>query len=459
MRKITIRSAVCLFLALFLALGTGIFAVKWVLCGGDWVRLPANQHMYINGMLNKGEILDRNGTTLAKANGDGTWSYIDSASVRRATLHAVGDPQGKIGVGAISAFADKLVGYNKLTGSAPYFSGGKKIYLTLDADVCRTAYQALNGRNGAVGVYNYRTGEIICMVSSPNYDPASAKAVAENDEENDGIYVNRLLSANFIPGSVFKLVTAAAALETWENAETKTWVCTGTYEADGSTVTCPKKHGELTLGEALTFSCNCIFGRISESLGKDVMEKYVEKTGFTEAISINGIHTSVSSFDFEITENGNLAWSGIGQGKDMVNPCAMMVYAGAIANGGTAAIPQLISKEENSMGLRTSIYLKHKTKRLLEEETAACLTEMMKDNVRNNYGKGNFPGLEIGAKSGTAQKGGEQKNNTWFVGFLENEEAPYAFVVFVEDKGSGSSAAGSVANKVLQAALQAADER
>lgn len=452
MKKITFRTFICFLIALVLVGGTGYFLFKYVTSGEDWISFAANKHLYTNGMLNKGRVLDEKGEILVDTN-DGDWIYNDSSTVRKATLHAVGDPAGMIGTGAVSVFANKITGYNFLTGAKSVLSDGKDMYLTINADVCATAYEAMGDLNGTVGVYNYKTGEIICMVSAPTYDPKNPPEITD-DNEYKGAYINNLISATFIPGSTFKLITAAAALDNISGIQNKEFKCTGSIEIGGDVVTCPSPHGTLDLGEALTVSCNCVYGQLAAQLGQSVMEEYVEKTGLTNKYSINGIATVPSTFDFATDEN-KLAWSGVGQGNDMVNPCALMIYAGAIANGGKAAVPQLISKVTTTGGIRTSIYLKHSTDQLLEKSTANTLRDMMKDNVKNNYGSGNFPNLDAGAKSGTAQSDHAEENNAWFVGFCDNEDYPYAFVVYLEGGNSGSQTAGRVASKVMQAVVDA----
>ncbi len=106
-----------------------------------------------------------------------------------------------------------LSGYNLLTGVYSPLGTGNSLYLTIDAYLNNVAYQALNGMNGTVGVYNYKTGEILCMVSTPTFDPANPPDIAADDPAWDGVYVHRLLSANSIPGSIFKVVTINAAIE------------------------------------------------------------------------------------------------------------------------------------------------------------------------------------------------------------------------------------------------------
>lgn len=453
MKKITSRTIICFLLALILLAGTVLFTFRFFTQGGDWVSFPSNRHLYTDGVLNRGRVLDTTGKVLAAY--DGGWTYNDDSSIRQATLHAVGDPSGAIGTGALTQFASKLTGYNPITGADTLLSDGRDLYLTIDADVCAEAYRALNGHKGTVGVYNYKTGEIICMVSSPTYDPANPPEISEGDEEYDGVYINRLLSSRFAPGSTFKLITAAAAIENISDINQRTFTCTGSTQVGGTTITCVKAHGTVDFEEALNVSCNAAFAQLAIEMGSSVMEDYVDETGLTDSYSINGISTAASTFDFEADGEAGLAWSGVGQGRDLVNPCSLMIFAGAVANGGKTAVPQIIQYTAFTEGVRTSLYISHNTSRLLETSTAEQLKSMMKSDVENNYGRSNFPGLDIGAKSGTAELDTSDSDNAWFVGFLDDEDHPLAFVVLVEGGGSGASVAGRVANTVLQKAVEA----
>lgn len=453
MKKITKRAVICFFLALILLAGTILFTFRFFTAGGDWASFPSNRHLYTDGVLSRGRVLDSGGNLLAAY--DGGWKYNDDRDVRRATLHAVGDPSGAIGTGALTQFASKLTGYNAVTGARTIFSGGRDLYLTIDGEVCAEAYRALGNHKGTVGVYNYKTGEIICMVSSPTYDPANPPEIADGDETYDGVYINRLLSAKFAPGSTFKLITAAAAIEQISDIHRRTFTCTGSTNVKGTEVTCVRAHGTIDFEEALNVSCNGAFAQLAVEMGSSVMEDYVDQTGLTDSYSINGISTAASTFDFEADGSAGLAWSGVGQGKDLVNPCSLMIFAGAVADGGKAAVPQIIQYTAFHEGVRNSLYIKHSTSRLLEEDTASQLKAMMKSDVVNNYGQGNFPGLDIGAKSGTAELDTSESDNAWFVGFLDDDDHPLAFVVLVEGGGSGAAVAGKVANTVLQKAVDA----
>ena len=197
MKKIEKRALLCLLLAAALLLGSGLFVFRFVKNGGRWVSFAATRHLYNRqGQLSVGRVLDRDGDVLSWTEEDGTRRWYDNSTVRKATLHAVGDAQGNIGTGALVAFADQLSGYNLLTGAYSPLGAGNDLYLTLDARYNYIAYEALAGRKGAVGVYNYETGEVLCMVSTPAFDPLyppSAEEMEGNDAY-DGVYLNRFLS-------------------------------------------------------------------------------------------------------------------------------------------------------------------------------------------------------------------------------------------------------------------------
>ena len=221
MKKIERRAVVCGILALLLAAGLGIFLVKYLLYSGDWVSSPFNRYLYdTSGQLVVGSVLDRDGDVLS-AGENGKRTYYDNETVRKATLHAVGDLQGNIGTGALNAFADKLTGYSLLNGAFGA-ERGSDLYLTIDARYNYEAYEALNGHAGTVAVYNYKTGEILCMVSAPSYDPLNVPGDIETSDRWEGAYLNRFLSSAFTPGSVFKTVTLAAAIENIPDLDERT---------------------------------------------------------------------------------------------------------------------------------------------------------------------------------------------------------------------------------------------
>ena len=450
MKKIEKRTVICLALTLFLLLGLALFLVRFLLDGGDWASFAANRHLYNSqGQLSVGRVLDRDGDVLSWVDESGNRQYYANQTVRMATLHAVGDPNGAIGTSALVAFADQLSGYNLLTGADNPFGQGNDLYLTLDARLNYEAYQALNGHAGTVAVYNYETGEILCMVSAPSYDPLNVPEDITTNDRYEGAYLNRFLSSTFTPGSVYKTVTLAAALEEIPDLTERTWTCTGSVQIGDETIICSGTHGEQDIAAAFANSCNVAFAQIAQELGADTLEKYTEQAGLTDSYSISGLPTAKGSFDFGGITDGQLGWAGVGQYHDQVNPAALMIYMGAIANGGKAAEPYLILRTESALGLPSLPHFTTRTGTLISADTAAALADLMANNVTQSYGASRFPNMDICAKSGTAEVGEGQTPHAWFAGFLRGEETPYAFVVLVENGGGGSSVAGGVAAKVL----------
>ena len=449
MKKLEKRAIICLALVAVLVAGLIFFVARLEKNGGTWATFYSNSHIYSNGKLSVGAVYDRNGKRLLKNTSDGV-KYNSDELIRRANLHVTGDPGSNISTGANVAFKSKMVGYNFVTGTNGLFgNGGSKVYLSVDAKVNREAYEALAGRNGLVGVYNYKTGEIVCMVSTPSYDPGENGDNSLSDPL-PGTYMNKLISATLTPGSIFKLVTTAAAIENIENLDTWTYTCTGSLTMGADTITCPGVHGTVDIYGALANSCNCAYATLASELGGDVLAQYAKSCGLTKSYDIDGIESTASSFNFD-SEKVNVAWAGIGQFEDELNPLSMMVYVGSIAGGGKAANPtllldeSLLAKGEKLIGKEASTAAAG-TVKLLDSDTADQLSDMMRNNVKITYGDENYSGLSLHAKSGTAEVGTGKAPNSWFCGF----SGDYAFIVCVENGGYGSSVAGPIANSVLQ---------
>lgn len=432
MNKVKRRAMSALLVAALVFCGIGVYIYRYINHGAEWATFAANSSVYTSGVLNTGTLTDRNGVVLAHA-ADGAHAYADDSAVRRACYHVVGDYSGNVGTGALGAFSAQLAGYNPITGT--YASGGREVALTIDSALNVVALNALNGRKGAVLVSNYKTGEILCMTSSPTTDPADESAAIA-----DGTYLNRCINSTFTPGSVFKLITSAAAIEQISDLESRTFTCAGSVDVAGVTVTCTGVHGNQTFEDALANSCNCAFAEISLDLGADTLAQYAKELGFTDAQTLDEITTAAGSFSKGASGSANLAWSGIGQYEDLICPYSMLRLVSAIANGGSVVEPTLLLDNTNS------------TTSLLKTSTANKLRDMMNYNVRAHYGTNTFPGLDLCAKTGTAEVG-DGTSHAWFTGFLLDSAHPYAFVVLVENGGGGLSVAGSVANTVLQAAV------
>ena len=445
MRRMERRALIGLALAMVLFVGLCVFIYRFVVHGGEWATFYGNQNLYSGEGLTSGKIYDRYGTLLVENTEDGP-IYNEDYYIRRATLHAVGDSKGNISTAALSAYRDKLIGYNLVTGTYKLKGDNEDIMLTLDADACSVAYQWLSDYEaGSVGVYNYKTGEILCMVSVPGFDPIDPPELDE--EDTSGLYLNRFLSATLTPGSIFKTVTAAAAIDNldWRSFS---YYCEGEREVDGEYVTCMEAHGQLDLEDALAVSCNCAFSVLAESLGEETLSEYVNKIGLTKIYNMNGIKNVPGSFNFPENVPLNLGWAGVGQFEDELNPCSMMIYMGAVANGGKAAVPKMISSSFLSSIINERMGVQDEVE-LISADTADILSDMMIYTVENVYGSYNFPDLLIGAKTGTGEVEGKEPNAT-FAGFLKDPEHPYAFVITVQNAGSGQYVAGPIANAVLQ---------
>ena len=275
-----------LILALILVAGMGVFLFRLVRDGRQWVSFPANQAVYSDGVLTVGTLTDRNGTVLAGVS-DGQRTYAAYESVRRGCLHVVGDESDNIGTGALTAFASRLIGYNLITGTYSLKGEGRSLALSVDADLSAAALEALEGYRGTVLVCNYKTGEILCNVSLPAYDPADPPEDF-TDEAYEGVFINRGLSARYTPGSVFKIVTLAAAIDNIEDLFDRTFTCEGETLIGDDTVTCTGYHGEQTIEEAFANSCNCVFGQLALELGPEVLSRYAQRCGLTEPYFIDG---------------------------------------------------------------------------------------------------------------------------------------------------------------------------
>ena len=457
MKKISKRAVVTTMLVLLAFAGLLVFTVQYFVKARTWVSYPGSPHVYAGGNIATGTVKDRDGVTLL-TNGS-TRTYASDAEVRMATLHLLGDRYGMIEAPLINAYAEELLDYNVITGM--YFSddNGNALNLTISAEACKAALEGLNGRKGTVGVYNYLTGEILCMVSSGTYDPDDppTEAEIEASEYYSGTYLNRFTSATYVPGSIFKLVTAAAAIDAGYDPDSSMFECTKQTVISGETVTCEEYHGQISFGTGLVKSCNIVFGELAVVLGADVMTKYAEAAGVTTSISFDGTDTEPGQFDVSDANDAALAWAGIGQYTNLVNPCQFMTFVGSIANGGVSASPYVVSSVENPQGVKIYSAKSTSLDRTMSANTAGILAKMMRNDVVYNYGASNFGDLYVCAKSGTAEVDGQEYPNAMFAGFVQSTEYPLAFICVVENAGSGSSVCVPIISEVLNACVISMD--
>ena len=206
MKKVSRRALFALALAIVLAAGTLAFCIKYAVNADKWVTFSGSPHVYTGTNLTGGKIYDRTGARILNTT-DGR-VYSSDAAVRAATVHLLGDRYGYISAPLLGNFAEQMIGYDKITGLSEASKGTASARLTISADVQKAALQALGSYHGTVGVYNYKTGEILCAVTSPSYDPDNIPDIAGDETgDYDGVYLNRFFDAAYTPGSIFKLVT------------------------------------------------------------------------------------------------------------------------------------------------------------------------------------------------------------------------------------------------------------
>lgn len=450
------RAFLLLFVVGAFVAGVVILGISFFRNSEEWATHRANAHIYSGGQISAvGTIYDCSGEILAQTK-DSKRTYNPDPAVRKATLHAVGDTEGFMSTGIHALFESELTGYNIISGTyyLEKYGIGNDINLTLDKDVCKTAYNALNGRKGTVGVYNYETGEIICMVSAPAYDPENKPdSDTMNSEGYKAAYINKFLSSSFTPGSTFKIITSACAIENIPDIYERTFDCDGEYEVGETAVICNGKHGKQSFEKALNNSCNSAFAEIAIELGKTKLQKTARKMGITSSFEVDRVPLSEGTADLSEAVDIDMGWAGIGQYTITANPCMMMTLMGAVANDGEAVRPYYVSSITTPKGFSTyKAKTEHADEISLSADTAEKLTDLLRSNVVNHYGDNSFPGLEMCGKTGTAEVGDDKTgDNAWFVGFSQKEDFPYAIVVLIEDSSSNArQAAIPVANKVLQ---------
>lgn len=446
MNRIAGRAVITLLLALVLVAGFSFFVAEFVTQADTWAVSSGSPHIYNGDNINCGVVVDRDNVLLADMRD--TREYSTSEALRKSTVHWLGDRYGNISAPAISHYAQQIAGFDLVGGVYSYGDAGGVVKLTLSGKVQQAALEALGDRKGTVAVYNYKTGQLLCAVTTPTYDPDNVPDI-ENDTTGayEGVYVNRFIQSTYIPGSIFKIVTLAAALETIPDIQDRSFTCTGSYQVQGEKITCEATHGQQDLKNAFSNSCNCAFAQIAIELGGETLKQYANKFGITEGITFDGITTVAGNFE-AASAPLNVAWSGVGQYNDLINPCAYLTFMSAVAGNGQRVNPYLV--EKISVGSEQTYQAEVKTgQKILSDTTLQVLQEYLRNNVQTRYGDGNFPGLTVCAKTGTAQVGGEQKPNAMLAGFCADEKYPLAFIVCVEDAGYGSTVCIPIASKVL----------
>jgi len=353
---------------------------------------------------------------------------------------------------------------------------GAAVELTINPDIQRAAWDALGNRKGAVVAIEPSTGRILAMVSKPTFDAnllaghsygEVIDAYQNYAEDPDSPLVNRAIGGDlYHPGSVFKLVVAAAALESglfsasseFENLEVYRLPGTQSYVQNASRTTCGT--GEtVTLETALARSCNIPFAMLAVELGEDRIRAQAELMGFGRDLEIPlSVTPSIYPAELSLAEVG---LTGFGQFDVRVSPLQMAMVTSAIANQGVIMKPQLISSvvasNLNVLSQPAPIVLSSPISR----ETAGYLTRMMVDSVELGIaGRAGISQVAVAGKTGTAENGPADPYTLWFTGFAPAEAPQIVVSVVVEDgggigqNGTGNQIAAPIAKAVLEAALK-----
>ncbi len=327
---------------------------------------------------------------------------------------------------------------------------GADLYLTVDHSLQSLASRQLAGRRGAIAALDPATGEVLCMVSNPSFDPNTLAKDYETLAGTEGMFYPRATNWNYVPGSVFKIITAAAAVENgMENME---YDDTGTFLVDGHEIHNynNKVYGHLDLETAFAKSSNTYFACLADSLGADALRKTAESFGFNRDIL----------FDIPLRKSTTLTGSpsatqvaavGYGQGETLTTPLHMAMVAAAIANDGVMMEPYLVQRAE-----REGQVLYRKTDSVLSRSvsatTARAVEDMMIKCVESGTGTGaKISGVDVAAKTGTAEVGESGKDHAWFVAYAPADNPQIALAIVLENAGTtGSACAGMARNLILE---------
>ncbi|MER5768390.1 peptidoglycan D,D-transpeptidase FtsI family protein [Streptomyces sp. NPDC001985] len=348
------------------------------------------------------------------------------------------------------------------------------VLTTIDPAVQKAGYRALGDTKGAAVAIDPESGEILAMVSTPSYDPSTIAGASDGEEwrkllaDEDKPLVNRALRQPLPPGSTFKLVVAAAALEEGLHGSVDEptdspmpYTLPGTVrELPNDIAGAPCENASLRT--ALRYSCNNVFAQIAADLGQDAVRATAERFGFNEKELDVPVRAHESIYPTGM-DQAQTALTGIGQFEVTATPLQMAMVSAAIANGGELKEPHMVSEVVDGDGNTLDAYDGGDPRRIVSAETAeqlrSAMVTVVEDGTASNA---RVAGAEVGGKTGTAQHG-ENNSETpyaWFTSYGETGDRQVAVAVIIEDAGgprsevSGNGLAAPVAQKMMAAALK-----
>jgi peptidoglycan glycosyltransferase len=357
---------------------------------------------------------------------------------------------------------------------------GGAVKLTLDPAAQQAAYDALGENKGAVVALDPRTGAILAMASKPSYDPnpLASHSVREQEaawhqiqEDPDKPALNRGIAQTLPPGSVFKVVTAAAALESGRYEPDSLIPGPAAYDLPQSTVELPNQNGEpcgsgpdelTTLTNALRVSCNTAFAYLGNDLGDDALREQAERFGYnSEPLDDEDLNAATSVFPVEI-DAPQTALAAIGQFDVRATPLQIAMVSAGVANDGALMNPYLIEEVRGPDRLRVLERTEpEELSRAVSSQTAQKLTAMMVEVVENGTGaNAQMDGITVAGKTGTAQTTAERPPYAWFTSFAPADDPQISVAVVIEeapdtarDDIAGGRLAAPVAKAVMEAVL------
>lgn len=467
--------AVLAFTALF-AILIGNLTYVQVIKAKDYQDMPSNNHTITKARyIKRGSIITADGLTLAESIQQEDGTYVRSYPNGNLAAHAVGYYSQQYGSSGVEASQDKT-----LTGSKDYSSWqnalnslagitepGNSVQLTIDSRIQVAAEQALAGRTGAIVVLDPRTGAVLAWASSPTYDNTNIQATIEAANASGGSdtsMFDRATQALYAPGSTFKTVTLAAALENGTASLDSTFDSPGRMEIGGADVVSVNEqaHGTITLDRAFAVSSNTVFGQVAEQLGAERMVAVAQAFGYGQDLGTD--FTTAASImpnpeDMSVWE---LAWAGagqpVGQGHTPGPQTTVMqnaVVAATIANNGIAMNPHVVGQILAPDGTVIKTTRERSLGQAVSSGTAAQVKEAMLDVVQSGSGvAANIAGVKVAGKTGTAETNSTTPNST-FIGFAPYDTPTLAISLVLEQTSENETTAAAVAGQVLRAALAA----
>lgn len=466
---------VILFTALFAVLIGNITYIQ-VFKASEYQDMPSNNHTITKARyIKRGSIITSDGLTLAESIQQEDGTYVRSYPNGNLAAHVVGYYSQQYGSSGVEATQDKT-----LTGSKDYSSWqnalnslagitepGNSVKLTIDSRIQIAAQQALGSRTGAIVVLDPRTGAVLASASTPMYDNTNIQAAIEQANASGGSdtsMFDRATQALYTPGSTFKTVTLAAALENGTASLDSTYNSPGRMEIGGADVVSVNErgYGDITLDRAFAVSSNTVFGQIANQVGAERLVACAKAFGYGQSLGTDfSTAPSIMPDPSEMTE-WELAWAGagqpVGQGHTPGPQTTVMqnaVVAAAIANNGIAMNPHVVAQILAPDGTVIKTTRDRSLGQAVSSTTADLVKQAMLDVVQNGSGSAaSIPGVKVAGKTGTAETNNATANST-FIGFAPYDTPTLAISVVLEESNEDEATAAAVAGQVLRAALAA----